>query len=105
MLPDRVRFKGQVFTTDQGPTQDGSLYDITPEGRLRHAVTETVRLPEEEWPTSPGDPWHGLVGTTTEAIIGWSPIDWTGTLTMTAEDTGRPVAISVKRGQIVEATQ
>lgn len=97
MIPDRVLFKQQLCNAE-GLGEDGSDYDVTPEGRLRHAVTEDVRLPEEDWPTSPGDPWHGLVGTTKQVIIGWSPTAFTGPVRLRRLTDGFPIVLEFEGG-------
>lgn len=100
MIPDRVLFHNVPCRCEEGPAGDGSTFDVTADGRLRHAITEEVRLPEEEWPTVPGDPWHGLVGTNKSVVIGWSPTLYTGTLRLHRESDGAPVILEFERGKL-----
>jgi hypothetical protein len=100
MIADHVWFQGSACTAPEGVAGDGSTFDVTPEGRLRHAVTDQVRLPEEEWPTLPGDPWHGLVGTTKEVIIGWSPTVYSGPLRLVREADGRSIVLLFEEGKL-----
>ena len=61
-----------------------SSQDTCPSSQLANTTTE--RLPEEEWPTKPGDEWHGLVGTTRTYITSWQPTLHTGTIHLKSPD-------------------
>lgn len=53
-------------------------FRITPAGLLQKEQIEYVELPEAEWPTNPGDKWHGILGTIKKVHGGWDTLRYTG---------------------------
>lgn len=77
---DYVSFNGD----DDWQTKDFDCelvqYQITDAGKLQIEQFSYEDLPEKDWPTQPGDEWHGLVGTTRKLHGGWKDYEFTGTV-------------------------
>lgn len=82
---DTVLWAGVQWLTHD-LSNDYETYQVSPTFELLVANTTTERLPEEEWPTKPGEEWHGLVGTTKTYITAWQPTLHTGTIHLKSPD-------------------